>query len=108
MRTLKFIVNGQTIAPDPSCDFSGLYPGSEGYLQAEFTFTEEWKNTAKVVAFYSNLGREYEPQILKSNKPCTIPAEALKKRVFKIQVIGKTKEGLRLETNKLAVHQKGG
>ena len=108
MRTLKFIVNGQTLAPDPACDFSGLYPGTEGYLQAEFTFDEAWKNSVKVVGFFSNMGREYEPQALKDNKTCKIPDDALKKRIFKIKVIGKTKDGTRLETNKLAVHQKGG
>lgn len=108
MRTLKFLVNGQTIVQDPSCDFSGLYPGTEGYLQAEFTFSDEWKNSVKVVGFFSNMGREYEPQVLKDGKTCAIPIEALKKSIFKLKVIGKKKDGTRLETNKLAVHQKGG
>ena len=51
MRTLKFIVEGQIIRPDPSCDFSGLVPGSEGYLRAEFSFSKDWVNTIKVVSF---------------------------------------------------------
>ena len=104
MRTLKFIVEGQTIKPDPKCDFSGLIPGTAGYLRAEFTFSKEWVSTPKVVAFYSRLGNEYPPQALKNGKTCTIPAEALRKRIFKIQVLGKNG----LVTNRLEIDQKGG
>lgn len=100
MRTLKFIVEGQTIKPDPECDFSGLVPGS----QAEFTFSKEWTSVPKVVAFYSRLGNEYPPQPLKDGKTCTIPAEALRKRIFKVQVLGKNG----LATNRLEIDQKGG
>lgn len=107
MRTLKFVVNGQIIKPDPTCNFNGLYPGSEGYLEAEFTFDKEWENTVKVVGFFSNMGREYAPQPLKDGKTCVIPTDALKNRVFKIQVIGKTADR-KLITNKLAINQKGG
>lgn len=100
MKTLKFIVDGQTLRPDPECDFSGLTPG----LQAEFTFSKEWANTPKVVAFYSRLGNEYPPKPLKDGKTCTIPVEALRKRIFKVQVLGKNG----LETNRLEIDQKGG
>ena len=99
MRTLKFIVEGQTIKPDPECDFSGLVPG----LQAEFTFSKEWESTPKVVAFYSRLGNEYPPQALKEGKICTIPTEALRKRIFKVQVLGKNG----LATNRFEIDQKG-
>ena len=107
MRTLKFIVNGQTIMQDPSCDFTGLIPGTEGYLQAEFVFSTEWESAVKVVGFFSNMGREYEPRLLKDSKTCVIPTDALKNRIFKIQVIGKNGE-YTLRTNKIAVDQKGG
>lgn len=100
MRTLKFIVEGRTIKPDPECDFSGLTPDS----QAEFTFSKEWESVPKVVAFYSRLGNEYQPQALKDGKTCTIPAEALRKRIFKVQVLGKNG----LVTNRLEIDQKGG
>lgn len=69
MRTLKFIVEGPVLKPDPECDFSGLVPG----LQAEFTLSKEWTSVPKVVAFYSRLGDEYPPQVLKDGKTCTIP-----------------------------------
>lgn len=109
MRTLRFIVDGQAMSPDSSCDFSGLIPGSEGYLRAEFSFTSEWNGCAKVAAFYSPMGIEYEPQVLKDGKSCIIPAEALKKRSFKIQVIGENREKrYKLKTNEVAVCQNGG
>lgn len=104
MRTLQFIVTGQTIKPDPKCDFSGLVPGSVGYLKVEFSFSKEWTSTPKVVAFYSRLGNEYPPQALKDGRTCLIPAEALQKRVFKVQVLGQNG----LVTNKLEIDQKGG
>lgn len=107
MRTLKFIVNKQIITLDPNCDIDGLIPGSEGYLRAEFSFSSEWKNCVKVAAFYSFLGKEYQPQLLKDGKTCMITAEALKGRRFKVQVIGKG-EDFKIATNKVTVCQNGG
>lgn len=107
MRTLKFIVDNQLIKPDPKCDFEGLVPGTEDYLKAEFIFSEEWAGYTKVAGFYSAMGKEYPPQLLKDGKSCIIPAEALKRRVFKVRVIGKKSEQ-KITTNKLAVSQNGG
>ena len=107
MRTLKFIVDGQTIKQDPTCDFAGLVPGTEGYLQAEFSFSSEWNGTTRVAGFYSNMGREYEPQVLKNGTTCVIPPEALANYIFKVKVIGKDKN-FKIMTNKFAVQQEGG
>lgn len=107
MRTLRFIVNEQIIEQDSNCDFSGLVPGTAGYLQAEFIFSPEWNGCSKVAGFYSQMGKEYPPQVLTDGKTCMIPSEALERNIFKIQVMGK-KEGLRLTTNKVEVCQKGG
>lgn len=107
MRTLKFIVQNQIIEKDPDCDFNDLVPGTEGYLQASFSFSPEWNDCVKVAAFYSQMGTEYEPQILRDGKTCMIPSEALKRRIFKIQVIGQN-SSKRLTTNRLAVNQNGG
>lgn len=106
MRTLRFIVKGQVITIDPTCDFSNLVPGTEGYLQAEFSFSPEWRGSAKAASFYSVMGKEYEPQMLVNGR-CMIPAEALKKRAFKVAVVGKN-NGFRLLTNKVTVTQDGG
>lgn len=107
MITLKFNVDGQKIALDPTCDTTDLVPGTEGYVKAEFTFSNEWDGCAKVVAFYSNLGTEYEPRILKDGKLCTIPTEALKNSIFKVKVLGQ-RTGYTICTNKVSVCQKGG
>ena len=107
MRTLKFIVDKQIITPDPSCNFDGLIPGTVGYLQAEFSFSKEWLDCAKVIAFWSPFGREYPPQVLKDGRSCIIPAEALAKHSFKIQVIGQ-RENYKLITNRLLIKQNGG
>lgn len=108
MRTLKFIIDGQIIKPDPSCDFSNLIPGSEGYLKAEFKFSPEWTGTSKVVGFYSMMGREYPPQVLNINNVCDIPQEALKHEKFKIQLFGLRGADFKITTNKLVVSQNGG
>ena len=107
MRTLKFIVNGQIIEQDPNCDFANLVPGTDGYLQAEFAFSPEWDGCAKVAFFKSMLGVEYEPQALSNGRTCIIPADALKKKQFKVGVIGKNNK-LKLKTNTVTVSQNGG
>lgn len=108
MRTLSFIVDGQILKPDPDCDFSGLVPGSEQFLKAKFTFSPEWKNCTKVIAFFSRLGNEYPPCLLKDGVSCTIPAEAVNAKYFKIKAIGRRKDGFTLRTNKFEVCQNGG
>lgn len=107
MRTLNFIVDDQTIKCDPKCDFTGLVPGGEGYLKAEFSFSPDWKGYTKVASFRSIMGKEYDPQVLKDGKTCYIPKEALKKRTFKVSIIGK-KNGVKKVTNKLEIKQDGG
>jgi hypothetical protein len=86
MRTLKFIVSGENITQDPSCDFSGLFPGKED-IRAEFSFSDSWEDALKVAGFFSILGNEYEPQVIENNA-CMIPTEALKYPAFKMQLFG--------------------
>lgn len=107
MRTLRFIVDNQTIKRDPKCDFNNLIPGTKGYLRVEFSFSPDWNGFKKVVAFWSAMGREYSPQILVDGKSCMVPAEALRRRLFKLQVLGE-RSGLKLVTDKIEVIQNGG
>ena len=108
MRTLKFIVDGQIIKQDPNCDFSDIVPGTDGYLQAEFSFSSDWKGcVVRVASFSSVLGVEYEPQALKNGKTCMIPKEALERKEFRVQVVGK-RSGFTIRTNKVSVIQDGG
>lgn len=107
MRTLRFIVDGDIIKADPSCDFSGLFPGKNPNVRAEFEFSSDWTNRVKVVAFWSVLDKEYEPQVLQDDEYCDIPKEALARTSFKIQVLGKKGKNI-ITTNKLAIMQTGG
>lgn len=92
---------------DPSCDFTGLYPGTDGYIKAEFSFSNDWIGTVRVAKFCSVLGWEYTPSILENGKTCLIPAEALKKKSFTIQIIGQD-DKKKLTTNKITIKQNGG
>ena len=107
MRTLKFLVNGETIKQDPTCDFSGLFSDKDSGVCAEFIFSSEWNDKIKVAAFWSMLDQEYEPQPLDSKNICVIPKEALGRASFKIQVLG-VRGSDRLITNKLVILQTGG
>lgn len=107
MRTLRFIVDGKNIIEDPSCDFTGLFPGRNDHIRAEFIFSSEWENAIKVASFRSINDDEFPPQALEKDDSCIIPTEALNRVVFKIQVLGRyyTKS---LRTNILKVYQRGG
>lgn len=111
MRTLRFIVDGESIKQDPTCDFGGLFPGKNPNVQAEFVFSSEWENATKVAAFWSMLDKEYEPQVI-DDETCIIPSEALTRASFKIQVFGKKGKTrlntAKLTTNKLTIRQTGG
>lgn len=106
MRILRFIVNNDTITKDPSCDFTGLFPGSDLNVDAEFEFSKEWDGRVKVVAFWSMLGAEYPPQILDEFDTCHIPEEALVRPAFKVQIFGKSRKGL-VQTNTVTIYQRG-
>ena len=106
MRTLSFIVDGLIINKNPDCDFSDLVPGTTGYLVADFSFSNDWDDTVKVVAFFNKKG-ECPPQILKNGHSCMIPEEALIGSTFEICVLGK-KQNMKLTTNKIKVVQNGG
>lgn len=107
MRTLKFLVDGETIKQDPTCDFSGLFSDKDSGVCAEFAFSSEWNDKVKVAAFWSMLDKEHEPQALDDKNICIIPSDALKRASFKIQVLG-LRGSEKLTTNKLTILQTGG
>lgn len=107
MRTLKFIVDGRVIIPDPSCDFRGLFPAPNQEIAAEFTFSSNWDSIPKVAAFYSMLDDEYKPQIIDDKNRCMIPPEALSTPAFKMQIIGGSRDNL-TTTRKITIYQRGG
>lgn len=107
MRTLRFIVDGETITKDPSCDFNGLFPKTNSEICAEFVFSPEWKSRVKVAAFWSMLDKEYPPQVLEDDKTCMIPKKALARPAFKVQILGKHR-GRTFKTNPIIIYQRGG
>lgn len=104
MRTLRFVIDGLTIRKDPQCDFSGLVPGTKGYLRTTFAFDKDWYGCEKMVVFSRPGIGEIAVQLV--NNSCMIPDEILARRNFKLKVVG-VRPGLRLETAKLEVSQDG-
>ena len=85
MRTLKFIVDGQIIKKDTSCDFSGLVVGCKE-LYAEFSFSPEWRDKKKAATFWK-LGREFPVALYeKDGNICKIPAAAVTHTQFSVSV----------------------
>lgn len=109
MRILRFIVDDQTLTPDPNCDgFDKLVFGG-GDIRLDFYFTKEWRDRIKIAAFYSPLGKEYDGQVIKDGRSCMVPAEALLRREFKVQIYGRdTRSTTPYKTNKLTIRQNGG
>lgn len=101
MRTLKFIITAQSIQKDPDCDFTGIVAGTQGYLQAEFLFSQEWQG-CWMAAVFSSLGKEYPRPVIEGK--CEIPKEALTWDNFGVRVVGE-KEGYRITTNEVKVKQ---
>lgn len=101
MRTLAFNVNSQQLTKDPACDFSGLVAGTRNYLQACFSFSQEWADCQLVASFWRGK-KEHAAYIV--NGVCDIPPEALVGRTFKVSVTGQ-KGDYRITTNKVVVHQ---
>lgn len=103
MRELRFIVTGQVIIADPVCDFSGLVPGTKGYLKAVFVFSSEWNGCRKAAVFKSLLN-EYPVPIC--GNTCEIPEEAIKRNSFFVSVVGEN-DNYRITTNRVEVMQNG-
>ena len=101
MRTLKFIIAAQAITKDPDCDFSGIVAGTEGYLRAEFSFSEEWQG-CRMAAVFSCMRKEY-PQPIKNGR-CVIPAEALEWDNFGVRVVGQ-RENYQITTSEIKIRQ---
>lgn len=103
MRVLSFNVDAQRISKDPDCDFTGLVPGSRNYLQAHFTFSEEWDRCVLVASFWR--GKNEHAVLIKDNQ-CEIPPEVLTGRTFAVSIIGQRGDVI-IPTNKVYVRQEG-
>lgn len=105
MRTLIFAVSGQRIMQDPDSDFSGIFPGSEGYLKAQFLFDREWAGMVKVAEF-----RRFAPEDPVSvpirNGECMVPAKVTVGKSWYVKVIGKRGDVI-IPTENCMVRQEG-
>ena len=104
MRTLRFMIQGQRLTKAQGCDFSGLVPGTEGYLKAEFEFDSEWDGCKKAASFFRDGDKEFATPII--NNECVIPAESLTRIKFSVSITGIRKE-FKITTNKIDVLQGG-
>ena len=104
MRTIKFIVDGQNIKRDLTCDFSKIVKGSKGYLKCNFSFSAEWSG-CKIAASFWSFGKEIDAALLE-NGECQIPDSVTDFRKFGISLIG-VRGGYRITTNKVWVEQEG-
>ncbi len=106
MKYIKLLVDGNVLKYDPECNFDGLHRGMTEPVKLSLTFSDEWKNRPKVVAFSSLAGKEYPPLVLK-NKNCIIPADVLTNPAFKVQILGKD-ETSTIRTTKCTIYLEGG
>lgn len=102
MRILQFVADGQRLKKKTDCDFSGLVAGSEGYLRAEFTFSDEWNDCKKAASFW--VGDKEYAELLDDNNSCVIPADALVGSLFEVSVVG-VKPKYKINSTKTKVRQ---
>lgn len=105
MRVLEFVVDGQVLTKNPSCDFENLVPGTVGYLQAHFSFSSEWDGFVKAASFWRG-SRECTPQLLKDGYTCIIPSDALTGSSFGVSIVGRNGDQI-IPTSRVEVKQKG-
>lgn len=105
MRILKFIINSQQIGPDPSCDFSGIVPGTAGYLKAQFSFSAEWSGLVKVAEFRRYLCDE-PVSVPIINGECAVPDTVTGGKAWYVKIIGKRGDVI-LPTCNCKVEQEG-
>lgn len=101
MRILKFNVTNQILERDKACNFRGIVSDSKNYLEAEFSFNDEW-NGYKKIAVFVNGDKEYPTAII--NNKCKINNDALTSRSFRVYVVGK-KEEEQIKTTSIRVRQ---
>ena len=103
MRLLNFRADGQTLAKDG--DFDGLYPGSAGYLYANFICSPDWTGLVKVAEFRSRLKDEPVSVPVISGR-CEIPESICAGTYFFVRLVGQRGK-VRITTMDCEVKQYG-
>lgn len=101
MRSLKYIVHGQSLERDNSCDFSNIVAGSKKYLMLQFSFSKDFDDHRKVACFIKNNSIDYIPII---NNVCFVPDELTEERkiYFYLAIV---KGDQKIVTNKISIKQ---
>lgn len=105
MRILEFEINGQNISKSKNCDFSGIVPGTSGYLKASFSFSAEWTGMVKVAEFRTHASSE-PVSVPIINNECMVPVEVTGGNKWYVKVIGKRCDVL-IPTGNCRVRQEG-
>lgn len=105
MRTLYFIVDGQRLKQDPTCDFNGIVSNSRGYLQAKFNFSADWGGFKKIAIFTGTNDKQYLAPLVRDT--CEIPYKALTGDIVQVSVVGQ-RGSVRIPTNTMEFKQKTG
>lgn len=105
MRILKFEVYGQKLQKESGCDFSGIVPGTSGYLKASFSFSAEWTGMVKVAEFRTRASSE-PVSVPIINNECMVPADVSSGDRWYVKVIGKRGNVL-IPTGNCRVRQEG-
>lgn len=105
MRILEFDVNGQSLIKSKNCNFSGIVPGSDGYLKSHFTFSNDWAGTVKVAEFRTHASSE-PVSVPIINNECMVPADVTGGDRWYVKVIGKRGDVL-IPTGNCRVRQEG-
>ena len=100
-----FMVSGQRIKQDPDSDFSGIFPGSEGYLKARFLFDREWNGMVKVAEFRRFISEDPVSVPIR-NGECMVPAKVTVGKSWYVKVIGKRGDVI-IPTENCRVRQEG-
>lgn len=95
-RELRFIVRGQQISSDPTCNFKGLVAGSEGFLKAKFVFDATWDGCKAFARFWAG-AKEHAVPI--KGSCCMVPKEVLVSKQVGVSVAG-VRDGFRIDTSK--------
>lgn len=105
MRTLKFIVDGQTLTKDPDCSFSNIVRGSHNYLFLEFIFVDdEWKQYDKAVEFEANVKTK---KINFYGSTVGVPDDITPESLIKIRLIASESRRKVFQTNQVYIAQRG-
>ena len=104
LRTLEYDITRQKITRTAGCDFTGLAPGTKGYLKVKFhTITDEWIRCEKFAVFYID-DIEICDVKLDKDDACIVPDYITAQKEFYIALVGKN-DDFQIKTSQIRVKQ---